>query len=150
MAEATAAYDIIRNSRSWRMTAPLRAVFSAMRGSFSVLRDGGAGMRGAPRALARRGLMAVLDHVRADARRKERLRRFAERAGPLGARLQRFAAAHPPGSDRLRNTPVAGGRPAIPATDAAGSADAADEADAFAAGLQRDAAGWHVGPRRNG
>jgi hypothetical protein len=169
LAAATAAYRSIAGSRSWRMTAPMRALFEWMRRVRSALRRGPALVARAPRRAAKGVLLSALDHLRAHPRRKESLARIIRRSPRLDARLRRFAWANPAseGGVRAPLPPVPPPRAAIvprvdvPATPVAMTGDAlvaaagAPSADRFrGAGpveqeLRRSLGDWPLGTRRN-
>jgi FkbM family methyltransferase len=145
---AEAAFRHIESSRSWRLMAPLRHLAGACRSALRFARQPAAAGTRLPRRLARTGALRALDYLRADPVRKQRLRRWTDRMGPLGARLRRFAAAHPPDVyERARAPSVR--RPVVAPPAEPDSATMGHAAD-FEAALRDRAARWRLGARRNG
>ena len=143
-AERDAAYRGIEGSRSWRMTAPLRAVANGLRRLRGTVRD----LVASPRSAARASLLHLLAHARADPRRRRRVARAVDRLGPLGQRLRRFASTHPPGANATTRSAVQGSAaraaPVVPTLDRALSPDATVEQQ-----LGHWTERWRLGPRRN-
>ncbi len=152
----SAAYESIRNSRSWRMTAPLRELFGFARRLGALLRGGPGEIARVPKRAARRVLLAALTRLRAHPERKRRLAGVLRHSGWIDARLRRFAAANPAvavrvppprAADSTENEltpgatipPVA--EPAIP--------PGATASDRLTDALRGSLAQWPLGSRRN-
>jgi hypothetical protein len=87
-------YDSILNSRSWRLTAPLRHVAQVMRSSIRTVRLAVAWTAHRLHRAARAVLLHGLVHVRAHPRSRLWLSRVLGRWHSLDVRLRSFAARH--------------------------------------------------------
>jgi hypothetical protein len=162
LAAMQAEYESISHSRSWRLTAPLRALFGVGRRLRGLLVSAPSGVARLPRRAAKRVLLSALAHLREHPERKARLGRVLRRSDKLNARLRRFAAANPAVSVRAppppRSVPPAAPEmpsPAViqPVSDGS-PAPHADLPDADLAGrvhedLRQHMAAWPLGSRRN-
>jgi len=150
---AHAAYESIRNSRSWRMTAPLRHLFGLIRRSGRVVVAAAKGALWLPRRAAKRVLAAGLAHVRAHPAHKAHVARLIRRSPRLDARLRRFAALNGAGGTRMAPPPLGEARPPARAPGAREQPSAApgspDTGADVGRELHRAVNEWTVGPRRN-
>lgn len=91
LASTTAAYEVMRNSRSWRITRPLRDMAVLAR---RLRGDAPAQPEKRPKQTRRAGVVASLvAYVNADPQRKQRVARWLRLVGPLDRRLRALARA---------------------------------------------------------
>ena len=95
LAAISAAYKSIEQSRSWRLTLPLRLFFQTGRKIGSHAKLACKGFVRLPRRIASNVLRAFLAYVRADPRRKQNVARLLRNTGWLDARLRLFARGNP-------------------------------------------------------
>jgi O-antigen chain-terminating methyltransferase len=92
---ANAAYSIIEQSDSWRITKPLRDAKRSLRTAGATLERLWRAFWRLPRRAARKVALVGLGHLRENPARKNRASRMLARIGWLDARLQRFARGNP-------------------------------------------------------
>lgn len=147
LAAANAAYDSIRSSRSWRMTAPLRHLFGIARRCARALAP--ARLVELPRRAAKRVVLSSLEHVRRHPRRKAMVARMVRRVPRLDARLRRMAAANPASGIARAPSAVAPTPAATLRSTPTGDASSVVPPASLQEHLRRSASAWPLGTRRN-
>jgi hypothetical protein len=111
----TGRYESIAGSRSWRITAPLRALVGLLRRFRLTLRHKLADVARLPRRGAKCMLLIALGHLRSHPAQMAFVARIVSRAPTLNARLRRFSSAHrgSAGGTLAYSTAIVATRPAF-------------------------------------